>query len=416
MSDLSGAGPARPVSLPRRFLPPVLWMGSAEGAARLGNAVLQILLVRAMPPARYGVFAYAYSLFLVVVALMSLGVAEAFIREGSIRRERLGSVLAEFFSLRVLSAGATTAVVAAVALASRSDGSVVLAVGLFLVFRSLTAFLATAFRAREAISREFALRTAESVLLVAIAGTAVLLGWPLPTLVWALTAAAGGALAAAIAGFLVFLPGFSWTLPSSFLRRMRQAAPYGLPAVAGAWLLRIDIVFLQKAGGDSERTAFFAAAANLVLVAGLVPAIASAAVYPALARRGSGRGMGRAVFLFFAGGAVLAAGVALAPQLLVRLAYGARYAGAARWTVALAPFLVFLAPGVFAATALAARGETFRLCVATLPPLAVQALADIALIPAHPGAVAGVTIAIEAMGALAATFFVMLSPPRSIRS
>lgn len=410
------SAPDASLSGPRRFLFPVLWMGSAEAAARAGNAVLQLLLVRAMAPERYGVFAYAYSLFLVVVALMSLGVSEAFVREGSIRRERLGSVLSEFFSLRMLSAGATSAVVLAVAISSRSESSVVLAVGLFLLFRSVTAFLATAFRAREAISREFALRTAESALLVAVAGAAVLFDWPLSTLVWGLTAAAGAALVAAIAGFRAFLPGFAWTLPPSAFRRILAAAPYGLPAVAGAWLLRIDIVFLQKAGGDSARTAFFAAAANLVLVAGLLPAIASAAVYPGISRRGSGRGMGRAMLMFFGGGAILAGGLAASPEPLVRLAYGARYFGAVPWTVALAPFLVFLAPGVFAATVLAARGETGRLCLVTLVPLAIQALADAVLLPARPGAIAGTSIALEGLGACGAMAFVMLSPRRSSSS
>ena len=407
--------PARSLRRAGPHAGPVFWMGLAEAAARVGNFLLQILLVRTLAPVRYGVFAYAYSLFFVVIALTSLGISEAFIREGSIGRERIGAVLSGFFSLRVLSAAAAAAVIAAVAAASGTDGPVIFGVGLFLLFRSVTAFLATVFRAREVIRKEFLLRLAETGVIVSVGGAALAMRWSLSTVVWSLAAAAAACMAAAIAIFRARVPGFSWSLPAGAGRRIVAAAPYGLPAVAGGWLLRIDVAAFQRLGHDPERTGYFAAAVNLVLAAGLVPAIASAGLYPGLARgeRGTGVPVRRALFLFSGAGVLLAALFRFAPGLIVRSAYGARYLAAAPWLAALAPFLLFLAPGIFAASVLAARGETAVVCGVLLVPLAGNAASNLALFPRHPSAVVPVTIAWQALAAIAAVIFMYLSLRRS---
>jgi O-antigen/teichoic acid export membrane protein len=393
-------------------------MGMAEAAARTGNLFLQVLLVRALAPARYGVFAYAYSLFLVVIALTSLGIAEAFIREGAIGRERIGSVLSGFFSLRALSGLVAAAIIAGVSATSGRDGPVILAVGLFLLFRSITAFLATAFRAREVIWKEFVLRLAEVAVLVSVAAAALALRWSLSAVVWSLAAAGAACLVAAVVVFRSRMPGFAWSIPPGALRRIAAAAPYGLPAVAGGWLLRIDIASFQQLGGDPERTAYFAAAVTLVLALGLVPAIASAALYPSLAREGRGADAltGRVLLLFALAGAGLAAVLRAAPELLVRWVYGVRYLPTADWVSALAPFLLFLSPGIFAATILAARGRSVLLCAILLAPLAAQAVANFLLFPRHVAAVVPVSIGFEGIAAVTAVVFSRLSPSRADRS
>jgi O-antigen/teichoic acid export membrane protein len=390
-------------------------MGMAEAAARTGNLFLQVLLVRALAPARYGVFAYAYSLFLVVIALTSLGITEAFVREGAIERERIGPVLSGFFSLRALSGLLAAAIIAGVAAASGSDGPVILAVGLFLLLRSMTAFLATVFRAREVIRKEFLLRLAEVTVLVAVAAAAMALRWSLSAVVWALAAAGAVCLAAAVVLFRSRMPGFAWSIPPGAVRRIAAAAPYGLPAVAGGWLLRVDVASFQLLGRDPERTAYFAAAVTLVLGAGLVPAIASAALYPSLAREGRGADAltGRVLLLFGVAGAGLAGVLRAAPVLLVRWAYGVRYLPTATWVSALAPFLLFLSPGIFAATILAARGRTALLCAILLAPLAAQTVANGFLIPRHAAAVVPVSIGFEAIAAVTAIVLSRLSPSRS---
>jgi len=398
-----------------RYLGSVFWMGMAEAAARFGNVLLQILLIRALAPARYGVFAYAYSLFLVVISLTSLGIAESFIREGAIRRERIGPVLSEYFSLRAVSAVAAAAVIVAVSASGSAPAPVILAVGLYLLFRSVTAFLATVFRAREVIWKEFALRLAETLVIVSVGAAALALRWSLATVVWALAAAGAACLAAAVGGFRALLPGFSWSFPKGALRRIAAAAPYGLPAVAGGWLLRIDVVCFQQLGRDAERTAYFAAAVNLVLGAALVPAMAAAGIYPTLSRRGSagGAGVGRLLLAFAAAGAAMTALLLSAPGTIVRLAYGGRYGASAEWLSALAPFLLVLSPGIFAATVLASRGRTAVLSAVLLAPLAGLAISNVLLFPRHPGGVVPVTIAWETLASGLAVLFCDLSGSHS---
>ena len=377
----------------------------AEGAYRAGNVLLQVLLARALVPERYGTFSGAYSLFLVLVALLSLGITEAFIREGALRRERVGSVLAEFFSLRAVSAAATAAAIAAIAVSGGADAPVLFGVGLFLLARSVTAFLATVFRAREEIWKEFAVRAGETAVLLAIAGIALPASWSLATLVGALAAAAAAVAAAAYAGLRVRLSGFGWRFPRGAARRIAAAAPYGLPAVAGSWLLRIDIVAWQRLGGNAARTAFFAAAANVVLGAALAAAVACAALYPSLSRRRGMMGRGeylRAAGLFLLLGGVLAAALAAAPGPIVRAAYGARYALATPWLAALAPFVVFLAPGIFAMTTLAARGRTIAIAILGLAPLAAKIVLDAVFVRRAPGWIAPSSILLEAVASGAA--------------
>lgn len=404
-----------PAPAARRYAGSVFWMGMAEAAARTGNVFLQLLLVRALAPARYGVFAYAYSLFLVVISLTSLGITEAFVREGAIARDRIGPVLSGFFSLRALSGAVAAAIIAGVAATSGVDGPVILAVGLFLLFRSLTAFLATVFRAREVIWKEFVVRLAEVLVLVAVASAAVALRWTLSTVVWSLAAAGAGCLAAAVAAFRARMPGFAWSVPPGALRRIAAAAPYGLPAVAGGWLLRIDIASFQVLGRDAERTAYFAAAVTLVLAAGLVPAIASAALYPSLSRGGdrADAWIGRMLALFGVAGAALAAALRAASVPVVRYAFGSRYLPAAAWVSELAPFLLFLSPGIFLATVLAARGRAALLCAILLVPVLLQAISNLALFPRHSTAVVAVSIALQLSITLAAGIFVWLSRLRS---
>ncbi len=413
---MGGSGPGalrRDVGVTERprYLRSVFWLGMAESAARFGNVLLQVLLVRALAPARYGVFAYAYSLFLVVISLTGLGIAEAFIREGAIRRGRIGEVLSEHFSLRAAMAAVAAAAVVAVSAGAGRDAPVVLAVGAYLLFRSLTSFLATMFRAREVVWKEFALRSTETAVIVAVGAAALALHWSLVRVVWSLAAAGALCLAAAIVGFRAFLPEFSWSLPRAAVRRIAAAAPYGLPAVAGGWLLRIDVVLFQRLGGDPVRTGYFASAVNVVLAAALAPVVAAAAIYPTLSRRGSGpgAGVGRLFAGFAAAGALMAAVLAGAARPIVRIAYGAAYAPAAPWLAASAPFLVFLSPAIFAATVLAARGRAGALSAVLLVPLGGVAASGALCFPRRAAAVVPITIAWEAAACACASGIVWLS-------
>ncbi len=269
----------------RRHASSVFWLGLAEAAVRGGNVVLQFLLARALGRQQYGVFAYAFSLAMIVVPAGGIGLLEAFVRKGASERRGIVPALSEFFPLRAASAAATLGLLVAIAAAQRTDSAAVLVVGIFALFRALTAFLAAAFRAAEVIWKEFALRTGEAAGLLAVVFASMRFRPDLVSLSATLAGAAAVFFVLTLAVFRRMFPGFRWKWPGAWLSSTVRAAPLGLPAFAGVLLLRTDVVLIRRLTGDAAATADYAAAATLVLGVGLVPVTIAAALFPALSRR-----------------------------------------------------------------------------------------------------------------------------------
>ena len=399
----------------RRHASSVFWLGLAEAAVRGGNVVLQFLLARSLGRPQYGVFAYAFSLAMIVVPACGIGLLEAFVRRGASGGGGVAPALAEFFPLRAASAAATVAVIAAVAAAQGSDRAVVFAVGLFALFRALTAFLAAAFRAAEVIWKEFALRCGEAAALLAAVFATMALHPPLLPVSGILAAAAAIFFLLTLAVFRRVFPQLEWSWPRSWLRSAVRAAPLGLPALTGSLLLRTDVVLIRRLTGDAAATADYAAAATLVLGVGLVPVTISAALFPALSRKGlaGARELGAAIFGFLLLGGALALLLAGEAARLVRLAYGAQFDASAGTVASLAPFLVFLAPTVFSATVLASRNAAGSLAALALVPLALKIAADVVLLPAGLGRVPASSTAMQALMLLGSVGFLFLSRRRA---
>ena len=399
----------------RRHASSVFWLGLAEVAVRAGNVVLQFLLARALGRAQYGIFAYAFSIAMIVVPAGGIGLLEAFVRRGASEKEGVGAALAEFFPLRAASAAATLALIAAVSLAQRQDASIVLVVGLFALFRALTAFLAAAFRAAEVIWKEFALRCGEAAALLAVVFASMRFRPDLASLSLTLAGAAAVFFVLTLGVFRRVFPALTWTWPRSWVSAAARAAPLGLPALTGILLLRTDVVLIRRLTGDSAATADYAAAVNLVLGAGLVPVTISAALFPALSRRRleGGRELGAAIlgFLFLGGGLALL--LEAGAGRIVRLAYGAEFASAARTVASLSPFLLFFAPTVFAATVLASRNAAGLLLVLALAPFGLKIAADLVLLPGRPGLGPASSTAVQALMLAASVAFLIMSRSRS---
>jgi O-antigen/teichoic acid export membrane protein len=397
----------------RRHAGSVFWLGLAETAARLSGVAIQILVARALAPDLYGKFSSAYSLFLVLVPTASLGLRESFIRDGAIERERMPEVLSDYFSLRLVSAAATLAATVVLAWLQRPELYIVLGIGVYMTVRSVTQFLATAFRALERFNREFTIRLGESVLLLAAVGGAWAAGAGLSAFVGILTAAAALYLAGLMVAYRAVLPGFHLRVPRSVVRRVLKAVPLGLPSLSTFALLRADVFLLERVGGSARAAGEFAAAVNLILGLSLGPWLVATALYPALSRghrelRSRRRLLAGLVAGFVVLGAALAAGCALAAPLLLRAAYGSRYVGVAPLLRRLSPFLIALSPGVFAATVLAAREERRAIVLATVAPLGAGILAGAAVIPVYSGNGLAVSATIfQALLALIGSFFVL---------
>ncbi len=393
----------------------VFWLGLAEAAVRGGNVVLQFLLARALGRQQYGIFAYAFSLAMIVVPAGGIGLLEAFVRKGASAGEGVIPALSEFFPLRAASAAATLLLLAAVAVAQRTDSAVVFVVGLFALFRALTAFLAAAFRAADVIWKEFALRSAEAAGLLAVVFASMRFRPGLVSVSATLAVAAAAFFALTLVVFRRVFPGFRWKWPPGWLSAAVRAAPLGLPALAGVLLLRTDVVLIRRLTGDAAATADYAAAATLVLGVGLVPVTIAAALFPALSRRSllGRREIGASLLGFLGLGGGLALLVRLEGKRMVRLAYGPEFDSAAGIVAALSPFLVFLAPTVFAAAILASRNAAGRLFALALVPLLLKVGVDFLLLPGGIRRLPASSTAVQAVMFAGALVFLFLRPRRS---
>lgn len=399
----------------RRHTSSVLWLGLAEASVRGGNVVLQFLVARALGRDQYGIFAYALSLAMVVVAAGGIGLLEAFVRRGAAAPGGIVPALSEFFPLRAASAAVTFALLVAVSLAHRASAAI-LAVGLFVLFRSLTAFLASSFRAAEVMWKEFALRCGETAVLLGIVLGASHFRPGLVPMAVLLAGASALFLILTVGIFRTLFPSLEWRWPGAWISAAFRAAPLGLPALIGSFLLRTDVILIQRTTGNASATADYAAAVNLVLGAGLIPATVSAALFPALSRRKAATPPG---MLIAAGAGFLLLGAALWLALaawsgqIVRLAYGAEFESAGAIVAALSPFVLFLAPTIFAATVLASRNAAVALVGLALFPLGLKIFVDLWLLPAGLGRVPASSILVQAVTLLGTLLAVTLSARRS---
>ena len=390
----------------------VFWLGLAEAAVRGANVVLQFLLARELGKELYGTFAYAYSLALLVVAAAGIGLLEAFVRRAASSGQGVARELSEFFPLRAASAVLTAGILAALALAHRNDSSVLFAVGLFVLFRALTAFLASSFRAAEVVRKEFTLRCGEAALLLIVVLGAIRFRQGLVSISVLLAGASGVFLVLTVVVFGRVFPELRWRWPRSWAAAALRAAPLGLPAVIGSFLLRTDVILIQKFARNAARTAEYAAGVNVVLGVGLVPATIAAALFPALSRRSKNVGrrlalIGTAGFLLLGG--ALALGLSWQAERIVRLAYGSAFGSAAGVLVSLSPFILFLSPTIFAASILASRNETFALAALAVLPLVLKIVVDIRLLPGSFSDVARSSTILQALTFIAAVVAMTLS-------
>jgi len=399
--------------LARRFAGPSAWMGGSEVAVRAANFAIQLILIRCLRPALFGDYIYAFSLFAIIVPLLSLGLLEAFVREGAAAGPRMPEVLSEFFSLRLATALASAAVVAAVAAFQGRLAGVFFGVGIFVLLRSLIQFLGSAFRAAENMSREFALRLGDGALLVATTAGVCVVGAGLPGFVAGLVAAAAVYLAGTIAVFRRRHPGFRWRWHSGAIRRLARSLPLGIPALVGILVLRTDVVMVRRMTGDAAATGLLGAVVNLLLAGALIPGFVCSAIFPALSRRreelaGRTALVARAVAIFAAGGAALAAVLWIGAPLWIRIVCGHDYASASQTLRRLSPVLVVLSPAVFLATVLAAVNDLRALLALAIFPFVVVVAGNIWAIPrlGEPGMAAislaaqGLSLVIGTLGCL----------------
>jgi O-antigen/teichoic acid export membrane protein len=345
------------IAQPGRVVANMAAKGTAFAVEKGAQLAMVIVAGRALGEARFGRFAFASSLAVVLAFASDLGLTIWTTRALARRGEASGPVLGTGLRLRLVASLVVMLSFAGVAVAVEDRGLAVavLALGAAALARGLCDHARAVFRAHERLTDEGKLNGA--IALLGMGGG-----------VAALRAGAGGVAALALgilAGTLAgatygfFLLGRNhgpWAGPADWTlarRMLREAAPFYL---AGAFTLvyaRADVLLLRPLSFDAEVGAY-RAAGQLVEVVKQLPALLMTATFPQLARgfqesRAALVRTERVITALLLGSGVLLGGtLAIAAGPIVTLLFGPDFARAvpALRTLALAVPLLFVNGGV----------------------------------------------------------------------
>ncbi len=345
------------IEQPRRVVANMAAKGTAFAVEKGAQLAMVIVAGRTLGEARFGRFAFASSLAVVLAFATDLGLTIWTTRALARRGEATGPLLATGLRMRLAASAVVMAAFAGVALAVEDRGLAVavLALGAAALARGLCDHARAVFRANERLGDEGKLNTAIAVLGMG-GGIAGLLAGAGGIAALALGILAG-TLAGAVYGFLLLGRNYGpWAGPADWTlarRMLREAAPFYL---AGAFTLvyaRADVLLLKLRSFDTEVGAY-RAAGQLVEVVKQLPVLLMTATFPQLAR---GFHESRAALihtervimgLLLGSGILLGAALALAADPIIMLPFGADFGRAvpALRTLALAVPLQFVNCGV----------------------------------------------------------------------
>ncbi|HEY5451822.1 MAG TPA: oligosaccharide flippase family protein [Polyangia bacterium] len=345
------------IEQPRRVVANMAAKGTAFAVEKGAQLAMVIVAGRTLGEARFGRFAFASSLAVVLAFATDLGLTIWTTRALARRGEATGPLLATGLRMRLAASAVVMAAFAGVALAVEDRGLAVavLALGAAALARGLCDHARAVFRANERLGDEGKLNTAIAVLGMG-GGIAGLLAGAGGIAALALGILAG-TLAGAAYGFLLLGRNYGpWAGPADWTlarRMLREAAPFYL---AGAFTLvyaRADVLLLKLRSFDTEVGAY-RAAGQLVEVVKQLPVLLMTATFPQLARgfhesRAALIRTERAIMgLLLGSGVLLGAALALAADPIIMLPFGADFGRAvpALRTLALAVPLQFVNCGV----------------------------------------------------------------------
>ena len=345
------------IEQPRRVVANMAAKGTAFAVEKGAQLAMVIVAGRTLGEARFGRFAFASSLAVVLAFATDLGLTIWTTRALARRGEATGPLLATGLRMRLAASAVVMAAFAGVALAVEDRGLAVavLALGAAALARGLCDHARAVFRANERLGDEGKLNTAIAVLGMG-GGIAGLLAGAGGIAALALGILAG-TLAGAAYGFLLLGRNYGpWAGPADWTlarRMLREAAPFYL---AGAFTLvyaRADVLLLKLRSFHTEVGAY-RAAGQLVEVVKQLPVLLMTATFPQLARgfhesRAALIRTERAIMgLLLGSGVLLGAALALAADPIIMLPFGADFGRAvpALRTLALAVPLQFVNCGV----------------------------------------------------------------------
>lgn len=388
----------RNADLTRWWTTRVSGKAAADLAGKLVTFGVTIAAARALPADDFGVVALAttwgWLAGVVTDAGWSMHLAREVARQPSMARSLAHQVVGRR-GRAALAAGALTALGGA----ARLDPAVASGFALIVASQLAAAVLETSmhlFRGLERTDVEARIHAAQRLAAGVLAGGVLALRPSLGGLGAALLLPPLAALAAARreAHRLTAGPGAAAIAPRLDLAALRTTVwPLGLATIVSALYFRCDVFFVEHWHGVAAVGAYNAAF-RLVDAIRLVPAAVLAVAFPSMVRARDGATIRRVALPLTAVGLVAGLGTALTAPLVMHLAYGAKFDGA----ITSLRLLGAAVPLFFLNYALTHQvigwdGQRAFLRV-TIGALAVNLVANLALVPARGGEGAAIATAI----------------------
>ncbi len=267
----------------KRYVRNFSWLSIAELAIRGSSFVAIILIARFLGAERLGIYSYVMSLAFIFAALVDFGMSPIVIRELARNKKEVGTYLRYGITLKLFLAviAFSLIVVTGRLLGKPSDVQILLAMAsVWMVANSLTIFFGCIFQAFEDMHHVAFVRLIEKSSFLVALGAAFIVGLTLKgvLVIYILTALLGLCIAIYIvqSRYHKFTLGFDFGFSKSLLRK---SLPLALSGFAFLIYNRVDIIMLSLMQGD-QAAGLYSACYNLFLLAGLIPVLATAAVFP----------------------------------------------------------------------------------------------------------------------------------------
>jgi O-antigen/teichoic acid export membrane protein len=333
------------MQLERRIFVNTAVLGVGEAAGQLANFVFVVLLARRYGAEVFGWYSFAMALGAVLAPFVSLGGSTYITREVARDDKRASSLLSALRPIQLASGAVVWLVMALVALkvgVDRDNALIIVIVGAYHVLLRMGALYLTPDVARERLASTAVLGAGHRVLLAALAGMAILLGFGAQVALLAMPVSAFALLLVARAvgkRDVPASPACNGTIQRAAL--VRASLPFLGTALLAALYDRGGVLLLTAMRGELS-TAMFAAADRLLVPMYMVTGVFATAVFPPLMRlsnkpqdmRMLGRRCLRLVLLVMI---PLAAGLAVFAADLTTVIFGPQLQAAA-------PVLALLAP------------------------------------------------------------------------
>lgn len=267
----------------KRYARNFSWLFVAELAVRGASFVTIILIARALGTEQLGIYSYVMSLAFIFGTLVDFGMQPIIVRELARNKKEVGTYLRYGVTLKLfLAVIAFSLIVATGRLLGKSgDTEVLLAMAsVWMIANFLIIFFGSIFRAFEKMHHVSFVRLVEKFSFLVALGTIFILGLTLKGVfvVYILTALLGLCIAIYIAQsrYHKFVLSFDFGFSKSLLRK---SLPLALSGFAFLIYNRVDIIMLSLMQGD-QAAGLYSTCYNLFLLAGLIPVLATAAVFP----------------------------------------------------------------------------------------------------------------------------------------